>query len=300
MQAVLILAHGDIDHLYRLCQKMQEKFQVYVHIDKKSSLWVNGEYHKLDELDVEYFSEVEVNWGSWSIGEAMYRLLKRALQNPDINYFHIISGQDWPIKSIDEIYDFYDNNDNIYMYYGKANEIVRSGESVLNWQKFYYNYDVIKRRTLFGKIYHRFIYHIQRILRIDKLKKYNIDYEIYIGSNWADLPRDSVEYAIQELENNENFRKVLETGCFSDEFWLPTVLCNSEEFKSQIDKNTHRFIKWEKRNGSFPAALDERDIDEIIQSDCYFARKVVSGVSDKLVEKLACTIGQKYCEEDEI
>lgn len=283
MQAILILAHGDINHLYRLCQKMQERFQVYVHIDKKSSLWVNGEYNKLDELDVEYFSEVEVNWGSWSIGEVMYRLLKRALQNPNIDYFHIISGQDWPIKSIDEIYNFYDNNNMVYMNYDLAKSVIKSGENTLNWQKFYYNYDTVKRRTLFGKVYHRFLYHIQNILNIDKFKKYSINYDIYTGDNWMDLPRDCVEYVVRRLEEDASLKKVLQTGCFSDEFWIQTILCNEEKFRNRIDKNTHRFIKWEKRNGSFPAVLDKRDIAEIIQSDCYFARKIMSEISDELL-----------------
>lgn len=286
MQAVLILAHGDIDHLYRLCQKLQQKFEVYVHIDKKSNMWINGEYHKLDNLDVEYFSEVEVNWGSWSIGEVMYRLLKRALKNPNIDYFHIISGQDWPIKSLNEIYDFYTNKNIIYMDYSLAKNVVKSGENLLNWQKFYYNYDVIKRRTNFGKIYHRILYHIQNIFKIDKLKKYGITYDIYTGENWVDLPRDAVEYVVSRIETDVNLKKMLQTGCFSDEFWLQTILCNEDIFKDRIDRNKHRFIKWEKKHGSYPAILDITDYNEIMNSDGHFARKVVSKISDELVNTL--------------
>lgn len=286
MQAVLILAHGDIDHLCRLCQKLQQRFEVYVHIDKKSSLWINKEYHKLDNLDIEYFSEVEVNWGSWSIGEVMYRLLKRALQNPEINYFHIISGQDWPIKSVDEIYNFYEFNNKIYMYYELAQNVFRSGENVLNWQKFYYNYDIIQRRTSFGKLYHRFLYHSQRFLGIDKLRRYNISYNIYIGTNWADLPRDSAEYVVAKIEEDTALKKMLVTGCFSDEFWLPTILCNENKFKSRMDRSTHRFIKWEKRDGNYPAILDARDYDEIVCHNDHFGRKFATGISDELINML--------------
>ena len=34
MQAVIILAHKDMDQLYALCDKLRSKFLIYVHLDK--------------------------------------------------------------------------------------------------------------------------------------------------------------------------------------------------------------------------------------------------------------------------
>ena len=62
---------------------------------------------------------------------------------------------------------------------------------------------------------------------------------------------------------------------------------NNKDFTKNIVKNNHRFIKWEKKNGSYPAILDESDYIDIISSGAFFTRKIDSnGYSKKLVKKM--------------
>ena len=124
------------------------------------------------------------------------------------------------------------------------------------------------------------------MLRINKFKKLGINLEIYSGENWVDMPRDAVEYCINYLESHPNLLKMLQTGCFSDEFWMQTILCNSPEFKQRIVKNHHRYIKWQKQHGSYPAILDMSDFDNIINGDYIFARKFENPYSDELITQL--------------
>src|SRR5699024_1944994 len=109
---------------------------------------------KLQQLGVDYFSTISVNWGSWSIGQVAVELMRRAMKDPEIDYVHLISGQDWPLKPVEEIKNFYEENDNIYLRYYKA-DVKKGHDNALNWQKFYYNYDKIDRHSLFGKVYNR-------------------------------------------------------------------------------------------------------------------------------------------------
>ena len=126
------------------------------------------------------------------------------------------------------------------------------------------------------------------LLRVNKLKKLGFqDNKIYSGENWVDLPRDATEYAINYFESHPNLRKMLVTGAFSDEFWLPMIFCNNAQLKKRIVQNIHRYIVWEKRYGSRPAILDETDLSLIQAGDYFWARKVVFGISDKLVEGLS-------------
>ena len=82
--------------------------------------------------------------------------------------------------------------------------------------------------------------------------------KLYQGANWMDIPRDAVCYFMDYFDEHENVRKLFMTGYCSDEFWIQTILKNSE-FESRIDGDIHRYIKWEKQYDNYPAVLDERE-----------------------------------------
>lgn len=285
MQAILILAHKNIEHVTKLATILHNNFEVYIHFDKKMNIPENYK-QILDKKNIHYISKIDVHWGSWSIGAATVLLMKEVLKNRQIEYIHVISGQDWLTIPSKNIYDKFIDNDRIYMTYSKAKNVKKKGESIILWQKYYFNYDKINRRSTFGKIYHRGLLLIQSLLRINKFKKLGINLEIYSGENWVDMPRDAVEYCINYLESHPNLLKMLQTGCFSDEFWMQTILCNSPEFKQRIVKSHHRYIKWQKQHGSYPAILDMSDFDNIINGDYIFARKFENPYSDELITQL--------------
>ena len=285
MQAILILAHKNIEHVTKLATILHNNFEVYIHFDKKMNIPENYK-QILDKKNIHYISKIDVHWGSWSIGAATVLLMKEVLKNRQIEYIHVISGQDWLTIPSKNIYDKFIDNDRIYMTYSKAKNVKKKSESIILWQKYYFNYDKINRRSTFGKIYHRGLLLIQSLLRINKFKKLGINLEIYSGENWVDMPRDAVEYCINYLESHPNLLKMLQTGCFSDEFWMQTILCNSPEFKQRIVKNHHRYIKWQKQHGSYPAILDMSDFDNIINGDYIFARKFENPYSDELITQL--------------
>jgi hypothetical protein len=285
MQAILILAHKNFPQVKKLALKLNRSFKVYIHFDKKMNITAT-ELSSLADHNIQYISEVEVNWGSWSIGEATVRLMKLALSDPNISYLHVISGQDWITQNVDDLYQRFENDTKIYMTYEKASEVKKSGEPIIWWQKYYFNYDQINRRTFFGKFYHRALLLGQTLLRIDKFKKLGIELEIYAGANWVDLPRDAANYCVEYLESHPNLQKMLRTGCFSDEFWMQTILCNSPEYRERIINDHHRYIKWEKQHNSYPAILDEHDLDAILTNDYFFARKFEKEYSHNLIEVL--------------
>ncbi|MGJ3954334.1 glycosyltransferase, partial [Limosilactobacillus mucosae] len=69
MQAVLILAHKNIDQVIELSQRLSSCFNVYIHFDKKVSLSEKQEL-SLKKLNVNFFSKYDVKWGSYSIVRA--------------------------------------------------------------------------------------------------------------------------------------------------------------------------------------------------------------------------------------
>ena len=66
MQAILILAHKNIQQVVELSRKLNLNFNVYIHFDKKMSL--DNDYLKvLENENIRYISQEDVKWGSWSI-----------------------------------------------------------------------------------------------------------------------------------------------------------------------------------------------------------------------------------------
>lgn len=285
MQAILILAHKNVQQVVELSRKLNSNFNVYIHFDKKMTLDDNC-LKILENENIRYISQENVKWGSWSIVRATIALMNLALSDKDNRYFHLISGQDWPIINSQEIYDFFEDKNSIYMERYSADRVKKSHEEIINWQKYYYYYDVINRRKLYGKIFHRLTMKLQGLLKINKFKKLKINLDIYAGSQWGSLPRDAVEFALDYLDSHENVYKMFETGFCSDEFWLPTILANSSKFRNRYENYNYHFIKWTEQHGSYPAILDENNFIELRQSKAFFARKFDADISRKLIEKL--------------
>lgn len=292
MQAILILAHKNPEQVFSLALYLKRRFEIYIHFDKKFNLDEIIK-HRFQENNINVFQEYNVNWGSWSIVQATCFLMKEVLKNREIKYLHVISGQDWPTVSPEEIHGFYEGKDENYIRHALAKNVVKAGEPIIQWVRCYFNYDEIKRRTLFGKIYHRVIFHLQSLLRVDKLKKYNYSDEIYQGSQWMDLHRSSVEYLLDVWEKNENIREIFRTSFCPDEFWIQTILANSPFKKKMINEN-FRYILWKKRYNNYPAILDETSYDQIKDGHYQFMRKIDIDISKELLKKIG-TYTENHC-----
>lgn len=296
MQAVLILAHKNIDQVIKLSKQLIPTFNIYIHIDTKTNL-TNSQRDELQNLkNVQYISQYNVKWGSYSIVKATISLMKLALQNKENTYFHLISGQDWPIKNAQIIYKYFENNDKIYMDYYRMLDKIKTHEPEIWWVKYYFNYDQINRRTFFGKVYHRMLLLVEHTLNINKLKKYNLDEDqMYAGQEWVDIPREPLEFALNYYDKHPELKKVYSTSFCSDEMWLQTILCNSK-YRAKIDKNIHRFIVKEsgKLHGEKPIYLTEQNFNDMVASDDFFARKLTAPISDKLIDMLI-----KYNKKDD-
>lgn len=122
MQAILILAHKNIEQVTKLATILHNNFEVYIHFDKKMNIPENYK-QILDKKNIHYISKIDVHWGSWSIGAATVLLMKEVLKNRQIEYIHVISGQDWLTIPSKNIYDKFIDNDRIYMTYSKAKNV---------------------------------------------------------------------------------------------------------------------------------------------------------------------------------
>lgn len=261
--AILILAHHNPKQLSVLINHLQPDFDVYVQIDKKSSL-------NTKELpahpNVFYFKEIEVYWGHVSQVFNMKFILEQAFKKGYDRYC-IISGDDLPIKSNTHIKEFFNaHKAHIFMY---ANPL-----PIKTWG-FNHGFDRLDRywwlktdKRNFVKVLGRITLIIQRFLII-KIKRYPIKY--YAGSNWLNLTHESLEYLFNFLNENPAFLKKLKYSRATDEIWVQSVIMNSP-LKEHVVNDDLRYIDWV-TGPDYPRTLDESDLNKIKKSKSLFARK---------------------------
>lgn len=288
-QAVLILAHRDIDQVVDLIHVLAPTFNVYLHVDTKTHL-TESQRAALKQADsCRVIQTRNVKWGSYSIVQATVDLMELALENPDNTYFHLISGQDWPLKNPQEIYQYFEHSDKLNMVYWRMLDKIKTGEREIDWVKYWYNYDTINRRSLFGKIYHRLLLVTEKLLRVNRLKQLNFDAEqMYAGREWVDIPRDILEYALDEWQHRPDLQQLFKYSFCSDEMWLQTIICNSK-YRTRIDQDIHRYLPEAagKTHGLKPQVITSADYQTIQGSNDFFGRKFVKPESDEIIHQLS-------------
>lgn len=105
--AYLILAHRN-DYLFNTLIELldNENNDIYIHMDKKTKN-INEELlkNKVKKSNIYFVNRIKCNWGGFSLVKAELNLLEEATKN-NYRYYHLLSGQDLPIKSQNEIYVF--------------------------------------------------------------------------------------------------------------------------------------------------------------------------------------------------
>lgn len=267
--AYLIMAHGQFDILKRLVAALDYKWNdIFIHIDKKAGeIDYNGIRACVRESQIYFVDRISVNWGGTSQIKCELNLLKCAARN-SYQYYHILSGVDFPIKTQEEIHHFFCTNEGkefvefwdkeekdyayrVRYYYPLQEKIGR------------YTYDI---RTLFYRLISKLLVFFQWIGKCDRLKVYQG--KIKTGSNWISITDDFCQYIIR----NETFIYLLfGEGIAVDELFVQT-LCWNSEFRERIYTGKPiRLIDWSRGN---PYTWDKKDIDEIRNSGSLFVRKV--------------------------
>lgn len=207
-------------------------------------------------------------------------LLKSALEFPiKMDYFHLISGHDYPCQSVQKFDSFFEMNN------GKSFMHFDTEEQHEAWkqrnEKRYSQWNLVDMK-------------INRVVRKISLKLLNtyfvkrIPMELYAGWNWFSWHRKVAEYCMNYLEEHPTYLESFRYSYCCDEVIFHTIL-HKHINALNIDKyNALRYIDWfpQREYTSLPLVLDERDYNEIKSNGSFFCRKVFLGKSDKLLDLL--------------
>ena len=121
--AYLVVAHNDWGLLSKLLRCIDDpRNGIFIHVDKKAN-FVLSEVYEPQKTGCSYVRRRKVSWGGYSIIAAELALLEAAVIH-EFDYYHLLSGQDLPIKSQDYIHAFFDNQsrENSYIEFASKEE----------------------------------------------------------------------------------------------------------------------------------------------------------------------------------
>lgn len=287
-QAILITAYKNFEHLYDIADFFDQRFEIYIHVDKKSELSntvISGLY-ALPQVKL-VSQKYRVNWGGINHLKCILYLSAEALKNKNISRFHVITGHDYPVKTNDYFMSFFESHqENNYMVYRELpyKNWPSGGLDRLEYYNFYDWINAKKHRPLIFKLVNW-----QKKLGIKRKLSKKLP-KLYGGETYWSLNRAALAYIMQHTKENSSFLRRMKHSFCSEEIYVQSVIMNSP-FAATMVNDSLRYIDWSSRNANFPANLDLTDLEPILASNKLFARKFEFPISQSLKLKIMEHLG---------
>jgi hypothetical protein len=282
MHAILITAYKDYPALLRLVRRLDPAFfKLFIHIDRRSRIGL-AQIAELRGLGAEVDKTFTVRWGAYTHLQAILHLLAMALKWHDLDYIHIISGQDYPLWDAEEFKRRC--NGRIFIDYVALEDeplFVRDRYELPDPFHFLLTSSLGSRRL------HKFLTRRTHLIRSwlckrrTRLGPYTSLYKALV---WSSFPASAGQLISQDPMAKPLLDAIRNT-MVAEEIFFPTYFVNSEA-RHLIVRNSLRYVDWRERNGSNPAYLDESDTEAVLSSDALFARKMSLEHSTKLLDMI--------------
>lgn len=317
--AYLILAHSDPEHLNKLIESIDYNSDFYIHLDNKADINKFSFINKKSNVKI-ISKRYDVSWAGFNMVNATKELIKSALYSKKkYNHLILLSGADYPIKSKENIYNYFINR--------KGKEIIRG--YFIEESKCPHCYDKIQKYrimdTLVKNSYmNKVLKRIMNLILAPLKKKIFIEIDgIKIkpcyGSQWWAITQECANYILNLSNNNKRLDKYFKTSFAPDEMYFHTIIFNSnfasstinggvEDYSSRWSWNNFHYIlsdsldccnvirnnfkndilkliKRKKYSGSV-GFLNLDNLKEIKESKYLFARKLNSNFSKELIKEI--------------
>lgn len=279
-QAFLVIAHNNPEILrcqLELLDSADTAF--YIHIDKHAVIDKEKLRNAVKKSYIEFVPSKKIRWGQYSQIDCELRLLQAAVRHGGYDYYHLISGVDMPLHTVNEMASMLGATPNReYIHFDSQ----IADDSVKDRVRFYH---LFPGRKCWQKKIDGILVKLQRFLHVDRWKHVNL--VIQKGANWFSIT-DSLAKSI--IADQEKIHQYFSWSYCGDELFLQTYVYNSvyrERLASQHFDNNYamclRKIDWERGN---PYVFRTEDYQELCSSKCFFARKFDWKIDRAIIEML--------------
>lgn len=275
--AHLILTHKNPQQLDRLIRCLNHPaFEFYVHIDKKVAI---EDFEYLKKYQNVHFIQkrTKIYWAGFGTIQATINGFEE-LAPLNFDYINVISGQDFPIKRADFIYQ--------YILDRKGTEFITCESIDDEW----------KTAAVRVRQYHLINWKIPGKFRLEKLankilpqRVFPLPHKIVGRANWFTLSNEAVKFSLQFLKDHPEVVRYYKYCWGADEFIFSTILYNSR-FKDRIADNLV-YVDRTGRTDGHPRILIAEDFDRLKASEKLFARKFDMDIDSLIFSKLESHLG---------
>lgn len=271
--AHLILTHANPNQLERLIESLAHPHaDFYIHVDLKANI---EPFLPLANEHVFFVkNRIKVYWGAYSIVQATVNSFYEILaSNEKYDYVNLLSGQDYPLKSVESIHDFFVHHQ------GKAFMDALLIES--EWKEALPRL----RKYHFANYHFTGRYVLERTLNFFTPPRKMPNKLVPVGrSQWFTLSLQHIKYIVEYLQKYPKVQQFFELTWGADEIIFQTILYNSP-YKQDIVNDGLRYIDWSEGNAS-PKIFTLKDLPALQQSGKLFARKFTLKDSSELLDAL--------------
>ncbi len=281
--AHLIITYTDPKQTERMILSMTHPdFDFYIHVDKKNDILP---HLYLGQLPNVYFihKRIDVRWAGFNTIKAIFNCINEICNNNNnkqYGFINILSGQDYPLKPVDELARFFTEN--------RGKEFIAYNDMLTEWQDNQWRYKKVHLNNV--------RWFTRKPLRWKRIVEKGLNYILgerkmpygfhpYGKSMFWILSPEVALYVTKMVENDRRLRRFFYFTWASDEMVFQTIVMNSP-YKNKVVNENYRYIKWLSEDEVHPEILGEKDFENIKESSMLFARKFDMNRDRKVLDKI--------------
>jgi hypothetical protein len=265
--AYVITAHRNARQLRRLLERIRHPGNTYVlHVDKAASPDVHATARDFatSNPNAAVIPSERIIWGSWRLAHAQIRGVAEALTlSSDWQYCINLTGQDYPLKTQTEIAAALAAGPTGTNYL-EVLDFDQAGANPRKRLEFYW----VPWRGKMTKLFRR---------RAPGFK-------VYWGSNYFCLTRDACAHLATSPTSRDMQRVFRFTLCADELISQNAIMHGPPSLRDSVVNKTFRKLTW--AGGSHPKTYTSADLDELLASDAWFARKFDETIDTKVLDAL--------------
>lgn len=292
--AYIILAYKLPNQLANLVKRIIDKEnECFIHIDKRVNIKlflseISNILTKEESQRVHFIKRRNTYWGHYNCVNATLDGLQMVVKSKNLfDYVYFLSGQDYPIKKNEQIYEFLKKNSNkSFMQYFSLPQSFwpNGGFDRLNR---YYLY-------LFGKLYvfpplempiSRKQWLTSALFSLIFTKKRVLPYNLqaYGGMFYFCLHISAVNHILDFVIKHPGYKKFHIHTFIPEEIFYQTILLNAnKEITDNIVNFLPTYMNWNRE--PLPAVMNNTDIDILFKSEQLFARKFDANIDNEIIQ----------------
>jgi hypothetical protein len=298
--ACIVLAHHLPQQLAQLVSALRHPWiQVYVHIDRRKSLApFTRAFAETGSSDLVLLPRHKSWWSSpGTLDAALEGLVAGVADGCD--YFITISGQDFPLKPMEEIASFFERAESrSYISHWPVSEFPRRWRGRERIE--FYTYTVRGRREVciprgedvsFFNWRGRLLNELLRARTAFMPPRRHPPYvRPFLGSDWWNITRVAADYVLRFHDEHPDFRRWHEYTLAPGDMFVHSILLGTDFARDhEIVNDRLRFVIGQE-GSPHPRTLTTDDRSALLESEKLFARKFDQRVDAAVLEQLAARI----------